>query len=222
MPTLHIHFDESGDWNWHPRGSKYFIIAATWTLDPRPLALKLTTLRYNLIKQGLSIEGFHAAPDKQATRDAVTATMLSDNSWHFGAVVMEKRKVNPSLRPPQRFYPKVAGTLLKFILSGSRAASASHVLIYTDTLPMNTRAKCEGTLKAIRSVCTTRLPTGIGYHVFSHCHQSNPWIQATDYCCWSVQRKWERADTRTYDTLTPRMLASELVITARGDQHTYY
>lgn len=222
MPTLHIHLDESGDWNFNPRGSKYYVITAAWTFEPRQLANTLTKLRYGFVKQGLSIEGFHAAPDKQATRNAVVAAMLADDSWSFAAVVMEKRKINPVLRDPHKFYPKFAGALLRFVLSGSRLRGASHALVYADTLPMDTNAKREGTLKAIRSVCSDRLPSGVDYHVYSHCHQSNAWIQAADYCSWSIQRKWERADTLTYQVLAPRMQATELVITDGGDGTAYY
>lgn len=221
MPTLHVHLDEAGNWAFSPKGSAYYILTAAWTFDPQPLAAALTDLRFQFIKQGLGIEGFHAAPDRQITRDAVVQTMLANAGWRFGAVVMEKRKINPSLYPPHRFYPTFAGALLRFVLSGPRAANTSSVLVYADTLPMDTRAKQEGVLKAIKTACKDRLPSTPS-HSFSHCHESNPWIQVADYCCWSVQRKWEKKDTRTYDLLRPKLQAAELVITDNGNGITYY
>jgi hypothetical protein len=80
VPTLHIHLDESGNWHFNPKGSKYYAFAVVWTYDPQPLAIALTALRFRLVKQGLSIDGFHASPDKQSTRDAVVNTMLQDHS----------------------------------------------------------------------------------------------------------------------------------------------
>lgn len=222
MPTLHVHLDESGDWNFHRKGSKYYILAAAWTFDPKPLAQALTSLRYRLVKQGISIEGFHASPDKQATRDSVVQTLLVDKSWRFASVVMEKRRISPALRDPHKFYPKFASVLLRFILTGDRRASTSHLLVYADTLPIDTRAKRGGAIKAIKSVCSSRLRTGVAYHVFSHCHQSNPWIQVADYCCWGVQRKYESRDLRTYNLLASRLELPELLLTDAGDGHTYY
>jgi hypothetical protein len=50
------------------------------------------------------------------------------------------------------------------------------------------------------------MPFGI-YH---HAKDSNAWIQATDYCCWGIGRKWERNDTRTYDLFKGHLEKEEL------------
>jgi len=222
MATLHIHLDESGCWGFHQKGSRYLILTATWTFDPRPLAETLTNLRFSLLRNGHSIESFHAAPDKQATRDSVVAAMMSRADWHFASVVLEKRRINPTLRDPGRFYPTFAGTLLRFILRGGAGRSATRALIYADTIPLSTHAKREGVVKAIKTVCKAELSPGCSHHAFSHCHESNTWIQVTDYCGWAVQRKWERGDARTYDLVCPRMPRPELEVTAAGDGTTYY
>ena len=86
---------------------------------------------------------------------------------------------------------------------------------------MDTNAKREGVVKALKTTCAAELGTR-PYHINSHRLESNSWLQVVDYCCWSVQRKWERADTRTYDQLRPRLALTELEITERGDGTTYY
>ncbi len=222
MPTLHIHLDEAGDWNFNPKGSPYFIITATWTFDPGPLARALTDLRYSLIRSGLSLEGFHASPDRQVVRDAVVRTMMAHSGWRFASIVLEKRRIHPTLHDPAKFYPQFAGALLRFILRGSSGNHATRVLIYADTLPINTRAKREGVLKAIRVTCSAELAEECQHHAFSHCHQSNAWIQVADYCCWGMHRKWANGDPRTYNQLSPRLAAPELVLTDRGDRTVYY
>jgi hypothetical protein len=30
---------------------------------------------------------------------------------------------------------------------------------------------------------------------------SDPCLQVTDYCCWAIQRKWERKDDRSFDLI---------------------
>lgn len=222
MPTLHIHLDESGDWSFTPKGTKYFVLTLAWTYDPEPLASALTKLRFGLVKGGAHLESFHAAPDLQSTRDSVVQTLVNHDGWRYASVVMEKRKINPVLREPDKFYPKFAGMLLKFVLRGShRRPGTDRVLVYADTLPM-TKAKREGVLKAMKTTCASCLPAGVDHHVFSYGRLANKWLQVADYCCWGVAKKWERNDSRTYDQLRCRLSSSELVVTDAGDGTTYY
>jgi hypothetical protein len=222
MPALHVHFDESGDWSFTPKGSRYLILAVAWTYDPEPLAQALTRLRFDLVRQGKNIDRFHAAEDEQATRNRVVQAIVADKTWSFAAAVMEKRKINPTLREPQRFYPTFTGALLRFVLRSRLRPNTDRVLVYADTLPLP-RAKHEGVLKAIKTTCARELaPSGAAHHVFSHSSGSNKWLQVVDYCCWSMSRKWERADLRTYAQLQPRLAAVELDVCSTGDQTTYY
>ena len=108
VPTLHVHLDESGNLTFSPKGTRHYVFSAAWTHDPAPLAQALTTLRFSLLKQGHDLFRFHATEDKQANRDAVVHAMMGHDGWRFAAVVIEKAKVNPSLREPHRFYPTFA------------------------------------------------------------------------------------------------------------------
>lgn len=223
MATLHIHLDESGDWNFTPKSpSRYLILTMAWTYDPLPLATDLTSLRFSIIKAGDVIESFHASEDKQAVRDLVVAAMVRRKTWSFASVVLEKRKINPVLYDAHRFYPTFAGALLRFVLKGSALQPGTHkVLVFADTLPM-IKSKREGVLKAMKQTCASCLPKSVEHHVLSYRRESNKWLQVADYCCWAVARKWERSDTRTYIQLLSRLDRSELVITDRGDGRTYY
>jgi hypothetical protein len=223
VPTLHIHLDESGDWKFTPKSpSKYFILTLAWTYDPRPLATTLTSLRFALVKEGVPLESFHATEDRQPVRDRVVQSVMAHNGWSFAAVILEKCKINPVLYEPHEFYPKFAGSLLKFVLRGSHCRRGTdRVLVFADTLPM-THAKREGVLKAMKQTCASCLPATTDHHVFSYRRESNKWLQVADYCCWSMTRKWERGDLRTYNQLRGRLAASELVITDGGDGTKYY
>lgn len=121
MPTLHVHLDESGDFNFSPTGSRYYIFTAAWTYDPAPLAGHLTTLRFSLLKAGHNVPMFHATKDRQANRNAVVKVLSGHDDWAFAAVVIEKTKVYPRLHAPYRFYPEFA----------SRRASSSTFFIDT-------------------------------------------------------------------------------------------
>lgn len=193
-----------------------------WTYDPLPLATDLTRLRFSLVKAGIGLESFHAAEDKQAVRNQVVTTMVSRPGWAFASVVLEKCKINPVLYAPDQFYPTFAGSLLRFVLRGSAFRSGTdRVLVFADTLPM-TKAKREGVLKALKQTCASGLAANVAHHVFSYRSHSNKWLQVVDYCCWAMSKKWERGNTLTYNQLRPRLAATELVITDRGDGTKYY
>lgn len=223
MSTLHIHLDESGDWNFAATSpSRYQILTMAWTYDPLPLATDLTSLRFSIVKAGDTIESFHACVDKQAVRDRVVDAMVRRDAWRFASVILEKCKINPVLYAPDSFYPKFAGSLLRFVLKGSAfRPDTTQVLVFSDTLPM-IKSKREGVLKAMKQTCAACLPPNIQHHALSYRRESNKWLQVADYCCWAMSRKWERSDMRTYGQLRPRLEQTELVITDRGDGTKYY
>ena len=46
-------------------------------------------------------------------------------------------------------------------------------------------------------------------------------LQLVDYCCWAVQRKWERQDLRTYRQLVWHLAKPELDVLSRGTTQYY-
>jgi len=218
--TLHVSLDESGDFTFSARGSKYFVFAVAWTYDPEPLAKALNGLRFSLNKLGHGLEAFHATEDKQANRDAVVRHLAADANWKFAAAVIEKSKVNPSIRDELRFYPKFASTVLKFVLRGCVEVGTSRVIVYTDRLPV--QKKKRAVEKAIKTTCREECGSSMPFEVYHHHRASNCWIQVVDYCSWAVFKKWERGDSRTYDQIRSRIQAPELPVFAAGDQTHYY
>ncbi len=214
MPTLHIHLDESGNFTFSPKGSKYYVFATAWTYDPEPMARDLTNLRFSLIKNGHDVQAFHATYDKQANRNAVVAILGNHTTWHFAAIVVEKAKVNPAIREPHHFYPQFASMVLRFIFRGRLLPGTSKVIIFTDTLPVaEHRSAVE---KAIKKACRADLGNAVPFESFHHKKESNAWIQVADYCSWAVFRKWEGGDPRTYSQLATRLAAPELDVLAKG------
>ncbi|MGH7563567.1 MAG: hypothetical protein ACREK5_03990 [Gemmatimonadota bacterium] len=97
-----MHLDAAGNFTFSPKGSRYYIFAAAWTYDPESLAHELTRLRFRLLKKGKDLQGFHAAPDKQRIRDLEPKErMIADGNWRFAGLLVEKPKVNPSVREPE-------------------------------------------------------------------------------------------------------------------------
>lgn len=225
MASLHIHLDESGNFDFSPRGTRYYIFTTAWTYEPLPLAHELTALRFSLIKAGHNSETlscFHACDDPLRIRERVIDMLLTRKTWWFASIVVDKCRVNPSIREPLKFYPKFLSMLLKFVLRGRVRTDTSQVLIYTDTLPLRTKQETAAALIAIKSSCQNDMRRKIPFQVCNHRRESNAWLQVADYCSWSVCRKWERTDDSTYLRLGPRLAATEIAPMSRGDGVTYY
>ena len=167
LPTLHIHLDESGDLNFSPTGTRYFIFAAAWTYEPAPLANELNTLRFSLIKQGHGerLSGFHAKDDAAPRRATVIPILRKHTNWNFASIVVEKRRVNPTIWDCGKFYPKFSSMALRFVFRGRIKPKTSQVLIYTDTLPFSGK-QARAAEAAIKSACRSDLPNGIRFTSF--------------------------------------------------------
>ena len=48
--------------------------------------------------------------------------------------------------------------------------------------------------------------------------QTDPCLQAADYCTWAIQRKWEKGDRRSYDLIKDK-ISYEYELWARGKIH---
>jgi hypothetical protein len=105
----------------------------------RPFGLydSFAELKYDLMESGLEIEYFHATEDRQAARDCVFKIIQNNLSGcRIDSLIVEKRKTRPALQPPEKFYPKMLGFLLRYVLESFELADYSAVLIFTDTIPI--------------------------------------------------------------------------------------
>jgi hypothetical protein len=221
MPTLHIHVDESGDFTFSPRGSRFYVFTAAWTYDPAPLASDLAALRFALTKAGHGdFCSFHACNDPAPRRERVIRALLNHRTWSFAAIVVDKPRVNPSLQEPIKFYAKFLGMVLRFIFRGRVRQGTPQVLIYLDTLPFEGK-RAKAAEVAIKRSCNDDL-SETPFKVFNHRRESNKWIQVADYCSWSVCRKWESGNPDAYNLLRERLAAPELNPMSRGDGTIYY
>jgi hypothetical protein len=228
LATLHIHVDESGNFVFSPKGSRFYIFTTAWTYNPGPLAASLSNMRFQLIKDGYfrpgvidDLCGFHACNDPKPRRDTFIQKIIQHRDWNFASLVIEKNHVNPVLYDPNDFYPQFLKMVLRFVLKGRVRPLTQQVLIYTDTLPMGTKKESLAVNTTIKSECQKHLK-GIPFRVMHHTGDSNYWIQVTDYCSWAINRKWEHGETEAYDLLRPRLAADELALTDKGNGTKYY
>src|SRR5438046_1691573 len=119
MPRfLYLFLDESGNFAFHPNGSRFFVLTSVATEHPFDAAKALHDLRYDVLQRDIEMgECFHAAEDKQEVRNAVF-DVIRDHLERFAvdSLVVEKRKTGPALQNLERFYPQMLGYLLRFVV----------------------------------------------------------------------------------------------------------
>lgn len=192
--SVYLFFDESGNLDFSPNGSRYFIFGALTTRTPAAFSRQLSELRYGLLDRGVELEAFHAAEDRQAVRDEVFRLITSIGGFDLDFTVVEKGIVPEAARDEVQFYPGFAGRLLRQVFSRYTDPDERIILI-TDRLPMKRRRQ------AVEKAFKTYLRQELGDRPFSVLHHSSAGhsgLQAADYCTWAVYRKWHSADTRSY------------------------
>lgn len=212
--ALYIFLDEGGDFNFSQSGTKYYTITSIVKVRPFTISQQLHSLKYDLMEEGVEIQRFHASEDKQLTRNRVFDIIKSGLSRDvIDTLVIEKRKTGLGLQDPRKFYPKMVGYLLGYVLRYADFSRYSEVIIITDSLPIqNKRRAIE---KAIKTTLRSMLPKGLTFRVMHHPSNSCIGLQIADYCNWALFRKWERKDIRSYD-LIKHGIRSEFEIFGEG------
>lgn len=216
---LYLFIDEAGDFNFSRIGTKYFTVTAATKARPFTWEDTIASLKYDLIEFGLDIEYFHASEDRQAVRDRFFNAICDHfTELRLDTLVIEKSKTGPALREVERFYPKMVGYLLKYVLEHRNINKFSGVVIITDSIPV--KKKRDAIEKAIKTTVSKILPPDMKYNVLHHSSKSCTGLQIVDYCNWAIFRKWERLDTRSYDLIRP-CIKSEFDIFTSGERHYY-
>jgi hypothetical protein len=164
------------------------------------------------------MEFFHCADDNRHVRDKVFS-MLATSVPHdaVDSVVVEKRKTGPALQPPEKFYPKMLGYLLRYAVEKA-SHSLGEVVVITDRLPVAKKRKAIE--KALKTVLASMLPEGIPYRVMHHSSRAHYGLQIADYFNWAIYRKWEHGDTSSHNKIT-QQIRSEFDIFRKGTQYYY-
>ena len=210
--AIYLFFDESGNLDFGPSGSRYFCVGTLATRDPAALERALGALRYDLLAEGVELEAFHATDDRQAVRDRVFAALAAVDGFEVDALVVEKAGVPAALRDEARFYPECAERLLAPVFARYRDP-AERVVVVTDRLPLK-RTK-QAVEKAFKLFIRRRLGAR-PFSVLHHVSAAHAGLQAADYALWAVHRKWQGGDARSHVLIAP-FLRSERLTDLAGD-----
>lgn len=213
--TVYLFIDEAGNFDFTPSGTRYFILTCISRHRPLGGGHDLHSLKYELMEKGLAeIECFHASEDSHPVRAAVWEIVIR----HLGemvidSLIVEKARVVPGLRKPEKLYPWAMSRLMRHVLGKMLREETCQVMVLTDRLPLNKhRALAE---KSIRTELARVVAPDSSFRLMHHASISNPELQLADYINWAIFRKWERADCTSYE-LIARSIRSEHDVFYRG------
>ncbi len=158
-------------------------------------------LRHELAKTKAELlpAGFHATDDKQAVRDRVFR-IITAQDLYIHSVVLEKRKADPRITADENYFYRLAWHYLFGWMSKKHLLKQKDVHVAASTLGTKKR------LKAFeKAVCEV-----VDQHANSNTTScwsaaSHPCLQIADYCCWAIQRKYEKSDSRSLDIIKPKL-----------------
>lgn len=217
--TLYVYVDEAGNFDFSPRGTRFFCMTCLVTRRPFSWQAPLLDLKYDCLEDGLDLEYFHASEDRQAVRDRFLASIAPYLSQlDIYTVLISKNRTNPSLREPAKLFPRMFDWLLKYALPRAMSQATSQVVIVTDTIPVQRQRRA--VKKAVKVGLKPHLPGSTAYRLLHHQSRADLNLQVADYVNWAVFRKWESADFRSY-SLIASSIRGEADLFARGDCEYY-
>lgn len=203
MRTIFLYLDEAGNFDFSEKGSRYYILTCVAMRRPFHHVAPLSSIKYDLIEQHripkhlTNYFEFHASEDPQSTRDLVfncIGRYLDRFAIYCG--VFEKSRIPLDSRDPHYLYASMFRWLIEQI-AVQYPKEINRIVVVTDTIPVKKRSGAlRQTLKS--NLNDIIVPMGMEYELYHHSSESDCNLQIADYCCWAVQRKWERDDDRSY------------------------
>jgi len=224
MNTLYLFIDESGNFDFSPNGTKFFVLTVLSATEPFEIGSPLLKLRYDLLPNyacGPKMEEhgyFHASEDIQDVRNHVFSIISKFNHpLRVDSVIAQKNKANPKLhRQPLEFYEILAEALLKYSFNRATWHVYDHVVVVFSSL---FEKKKRGILKqAFKSLIKQHAK--VSYALYFHNSKFDLCNQAADYFGWAIYRKWESDDYRSYN-IVQQLIKSEFDIFEKGDNKFY-
>ncbi len=139
---VYIFLDEAGNLDFTATGSRYFVLTSISIKRPFSWFGALDDLKYDCLEVGLKNDVFHCSEDNRHVRNRVFDIIAMNlNGLEIDSLIVDKRKIGPALRAPNRFYPEMLGYLLKFVVPRQLRSDSDEVAVITDNLPLSSKRK---------------------------------------------------------------------------------
>lgn len=205
--TLYLVFDESGNFDFGNSGTQYFVLACVGTLRPISSIERLLSVRYQLLREGLAINSFHASQDRQHVRNMALSAISKSRPLQIASVSVRKTETPKSKMTREDLFTSCAIRLLACFMKELYIAEIERiVLIFDVALPNRERSHCLGELKKLLK------DSGKGFSVYFQGLSSEYLGQIADYVAWSKYVSLERGESRPINQLRAAHQIIELAI----------
>lgn len=168
----------------------------------------LISLRRGFEWAGVEFEngGLHATSDKQAVRDAVFER-IAEMDIRIDTRVFEKRKISPELQTLEAMYDLAWSTHAIHTLYDSVDRDEElHIIAGSIGVKKKNRILMINQIRnAVHLAGRSQRDTVV---TISEA-KTDPGLQVADYCCWAIQRRWERNDARSYDLIQSKIATEQ-------------
>ncbi len=238
--NLYIFVDESGNFDFSVKGTKYFILTCISTTNPVLKRGIFLSLKYELLGEGVGQEHFHATENEQVVRDSFFSSIKRLDDFEVHSVIAQKNKANCSLyeeldfcekrngkgymiskkQVQEKLYKQLGETLLQWVFTRYETyknIDIDKIIIIFDSL--FNKKKQEFVKKYLKTYFKEKF-NKIPY-IYFYSVKSDINCQIADYCGWAIFRKWERDDFRSYNLIKDDKIKSEFNIFEKGTKIYY-
>jgi hypothetical protein len=229
--VVYIFVDESGNMDFTPKGSKYFMFNFLIKKRPFNLHAPISNYRYTLLEKNLdplkgndrrlNIESFHACKDNKYIKEEIfnIISTFDENIVKAYSYILEKPKVNPITREKDyKFYIDNLTFAIKKLLDILQIDKS--FIIITDNLPIKKNEKHQ--VKALKEGVAQYIEDNnlnIRYDIFHHCSASSVNLQIVDYISWAIYRKYEHGQDEFYEKIKKYLIKVDDMTKERETNH---
>jgi|SRR3989344_9135086 len=245
--TFYIFIDESGNFDFTPTGTKYFVLTAVSTLAPLKsrdeLLRKVSELKYAEWRMSQSEDYylqpdyyFHASEDKQEVRDWVYAAIKGLDDFRVDAILAQKNKTNPTLYTrfeaiphptkfllfktthlEEQFYNKISQMLLQYIFRRYEDKDQIEKIVVV-LGSLFTKTKRKYVFRSLGQYLKENFKKP--FRIYFRPAVSDINCQIADYCGWAIYVRKERKEARPWEEIKDKV-ESHFDVFARGDTEYY-
>ena len=212
--TLYIFLDESGNLDFSPNGTKYFVLTGLLAFDIMPAVVEMHRLKHEVIRAGTDLEFFHATEDRQVVRDQVFAIIADCRNIVAHAVLVEKSRVPLLTREEIRLYRLLCQPLFVSMFAWLNLSDIERVIIFYDQI--GARRKQHAVLNGIKSSVKAVMGDK-HFDVLMHDSKSHPYLQIVDYLCWAFYVRRNRGEERPFKAIQ-HLVRGEREVLSDGEQ----
>lgn len=202
--TLFIFIDESGNFDFSPSGTRYFVMAGVASSDPIEAALELQRVKYEILSSGFDLATFHASQDLDWIKHKVFQAISVTKSIDVHVLFVEKRLVPLDKQLGWKLHGLLTRELIRYSNRLVESDKSNQVIVILD------QALSVSQQGAFQVAMRQELKDlGKPFHIFFHPIKSDFIGQIADHVAWAKFRQLERGDDGPWNLLSRTLRPTE-------------